>query len=277
MARLRLLACSAVLALVARASEWTPHVVTETAWSDNASNANRASDRIGALQLTADLATSRRIALTEKTALLPAGHIAVEEWPAHHPLSRFSVGLQLECRYKPGLGPYASIVAASASLDGVVGRESMRSGGAGNIQLAWRKRVGAARLEFAETMRRSDTRERTFSGTSYETSARLACDVGDAIELSFTAFGRAGDIVSYATPPRPELVALAGSRVNVATFGRPMVAYTFRAATFGGTAAIGFRVGASTHVALNGTYSETSRAALRYRNPLVSVAIVHQL
>ena len=83
-------------------------------------------------------------------------------------------------------------------------------------------------------------------------------------------------MLAYATPPRPDLLALARDRSDVDTFDRPMMAYAIKAHTLGGSIALTRSLDEQSAVILRYGARTTSRGPLTYVNHLVSVAYTRQ-
>ncbi len=99
---------------------------------------------------------------------------------------------------------------------------------------------------------------------SHVLAASARFDVAEKTRLSLGYEFRDGEVVSYAVPPRPDIVALANAQRTVATFGRPYVAYNLDAMTH--TLGIGISQALTNSVALNFRYEwhYTSRADFIY-------------
>ena len=72
---------------------------------------------------------------------------------------------------------------------------------------------------------------RVFDRFSHAFALSASFDLTERTRLSADYELRSGEVVSYAVPPRPDIVALANDRRAVGTFGEPYVAYNFDAIT----------------------------------------------
>ena len=95
----------------ARAQSWSPTVSAGATWESNATNANRGSDIVGALQFHTEFAATRRYPLGGTSALNVGGQIIVEAWPRFEGLDRGAAGIQGAWIHKFGLGPLAPTLA----------------------------------------------------------------------------------------------------------------------------------------------------------------------
>ena len=269
--------CASAVALAAAPADWAPNLTTTATWNSNATNANRSSDIIAALELRADATLTHRFALGRDDALFVGGQLAAEAWPRFSGLDAASLGPQLAWRHKFGLGALAPTFAIELAGDAVAARESARSGLAGSVTFAWRQRLDdATRIAFTHERARHDAREFVFDRTGSETALEVARDLDERWSLALAARWREGDVLSYATPPRPDLVALARVRVPNSTFDRPFVAYSVDARTLTGEVALTRALDEATALTFGYEWRQTERGPLRYVNHLVSVTLARQ-
>lgn len=267
----------ALAAGLARADEWAPNLTTTATWHSNATNANLAVDRIGALQLSGDIIASERYGLTRDDSLHPSVHFGGEWWPRFNGLTSGEAGASLEWRHKFGLAPTALLFAAEAGVDGVVAKESGRRGTAMHFRASLRKRFNDRwRVGLSHEYARHHARHGVYDRRGSETVLEIARDVTDVARLTLALLHRDGDVVSHGTPPRPDLVALAPNRLPVDTFARNMVAYSVDARTVGAKLSFIRAITEDSVVILGYEYRETERTPLRYVNHLVSLSAVHQ-
>lgn len=256
---------------------WAPNITTTATWNSNATNAGRASDTIGAFQLRADADLTHRFSLGLDDALFSSARLGLEAWPRFDGLDRATLGPRLAWQHKFGLGPLAPVFTTTLAADAVFARESDRAGLAGSVTFALRKRFDeATRLSLAHERTRHDARAFVFDRTGHETALEIARELDEHWSLAFTARWREGDVLSYATPPRPDLVALAKVRVPSNTFGRPFVAYSLDARSLTGALAFSRALDELSVLTFGYDYRVTTRGSLRYVNHLVSAGLVRQ-
>lgn len=267
----------ALILLAAFSAGWSSDVQTTVEWNSNVSNANAAADRIDAVALRADANGSVRYSLGTNDAITPAIHVGVDAWPQFAELTSVVSGFGVTWERKLGLGPFVPIVSAAAAADRINVHNSDLSGGRYTGTIGIRKRWEettqyAAKVEFA----RRESRDAVYRGQSTTLTLIVDHDLSDRVRLELTPYWRTGAVVSYATPPRPDLVALAPNRDSVETFGRPMVAYGIEARSYGSVAALVYSLGDAASLSLAYELRETNRASIRYGNQLVSVSFVRQ-
>lgn len=259
------------------AADWAPNITTTAAWNSNATNANRSSDVIGALALQADLASSARFALGSDDAVFAGAAVSTEVWTRFSGLNRISAGPRVSWQRKFGLGAFAPVFSVELAGDAVGARESARRARAGSVTAILRKRLDdATSLSLSHVRNREDARDTVFDRTAAETSLTVTRDLESGWSLTLAARWREGDVLSYATPPRADLVSLARVRAPNATFDRPMVAYSLDARSLTGSLAANRALTETTSLTFRFEWRETERGPLRYVNRLVSAGIAHQ-
>jgi hypothetical protein len=259
------------LALAAPAG-WAPNLTTTATWNSNATNAERSSDAIGALAWQLDAANTTRFGLATDDALFAGVAVRVEAWPRFDGLDRIAAGPRLAWQHKFGLGALAPTVSVELAGDAIGARAR-----AGTVTLALHKRFDAAtRFALTHEFAREDAREFVFDRTGAESTAELIRDLDAHWSVGVTARWREGDVLSYATPPRPDLVALARTRAPNHTFDRPFVAYSLDARSLTGGLAATRTLDETTALTFRYEWRRTERTSLRYVNHLVSVALTRQ-
>lgn len=277
-AGLLLLTCVALVATpAAQADEWAPNFTGTFTWQDNASNANLASDKVGALQTEWDILASERYSLGRDDSFHPAIHVGAEWWPKFRGLNRYMGGARFEWRHKFGLGPLATTIFAEAGGDFVAAQETGRRGTSAFLAFGVRKRFNDLwQASLTQEYSQHNARYAVFDRRGGETKLEIGRDLTDVARITLSLRYRDGDVLSYGTPPRPDLVDLAPNRLDVDTFDRPMVAYSVDARTLGAKAAVVRALDENSAVILGYEYRKTERSPLRYVNHLVSLALVYQ-
>lgn len=261
----------------ALAGTWSESADVAVAWQSNASNATTNADAVGALQFVVNMATRSRTSLNAADAIAPDLHLTIEAWPVFSELTTIQPGAGIEWQHKGGLGPFAPTFFAGTKLDVLLARDEDRRGFFGAVSLGVRKRVTeATRLELSQEFSRVEAKARVYDRDFAETGLRLTHDWDEDLSLGLAVFWRYGDVVSHATPPRPDLVALARDRMNVSTFDRGFVVYSLRAGTIGGRVSLSRRFTEEFSSVLAYEFRRTERRGLEYVNHLVSLAAVRQ-
>jgi hypothetical protein len=273
------LLAAAFAPFAARAQHWAPNITTTATWQSNATNADRDTDILAAVQLHSAFAVARRFALGGSDALRLGGQLTAEAWPRYDGLDRGAVGIRAGWTHKFGLGALAPTLALELAGDAFGARENGRAGRAGSATVLLQQRLDDNwRLALAYERARYDARQHAFDRTGEETSARADYDFDARWRLSATARLRHGGVLSYATPPRPDLLTAGKALTTVTTFdrNRPMVAYYFIARTVSGEAAVSRALDDATALNFAYEFRETEKGAIRYVNHLVSLGVTRQ-
>lgn len=248
-----------------------------SSWQDNATNAGRDSDRIGALRLSTELSAEQRLALGPDFTFLYGAQLAAESWPRFTGLDRAEAGPTLALRRKFGLGALAPTLTLAACGTLSAARESDRAGPAGNLSLAYAQRLDEAnRLVARVELSRLDAHTALFARTGTEATVEFAHDLDTHWRVSLAARWRAGTVLAYATPPRPDLVALARTRAPSTTFDRSFVAYSLDAHSVALAASLSRALSENVSLNLSYEWRETTRTPLTYLNRLVSLGVAYQ-
>ena len=272
-----LFAALLTLAVAARGENWAPNVTVSGTWNDNVTNANLSTDKLSSFQTEAVAVLNDRFNLTASDSLHAGIQLAGEWWPEFSGLSRALAGVRGEWRHKFGLGPHVPIFSLEAAVDFVAANESYRSGTRAGGTLGYRQRFSdrwllVATHEFSHYAARNVV----FDRQGHETALELGHDLSELTRVSVRLSYRRGDVLSYATPPRPDLVALAPHRIAVDTFDRPMVAYSVDARTVGAKVSAIRALSEESAAIVSFEWRESERTGLRYVNQLVSFSLVHQ-
>jgi hypothetical protein len=261
----------------ARADDWEPNLTTAALWHSNATNADTTTDQIDSLQLQADLLASQRYAYSRDDSVHLAGHIAAEWWPRYNGLMTGAVGARAEWRHKFGISALAPTFSIGGAADAIAAKETGRRGVSTGVTVALRKRFNdLTRGTFSHEVGWMDARYGAFDRAASETTLEVDRDLTELTRLTFTVRFRDGDVVSYGSAGRAELEALAPQRVDVETFGRPMVAYRIDARSWSARVAFIRALDQDSAVIAAYEWRETERSTLSFVNNVVSVALVHQ-
>ena len=264
-------------AFSARADNWAPNLTMTATWQDNATNANAASDRIGALQTGADFLASQRYGVGRDDSFFLTAHLGAEWWPRFDGLTTGLAGARVEWRHTFGLGAYAPVFSVEAAGDAVAARESGRRGTATGVTAALRQRLTDEwRATLIQEFSQFYAQGAVFDRSAGTTALEIDRDLTDVTRLTFRASYRDGDIVSYGRPPRPDLVGLASHRLAVDTFGDSRVAYSIAAHTVGLKAGVTHALDQNSALLFSFEMLTTNRGSLSYVNHLVSLVLVHQ-
>jgi hypothetical protein len=275
--RLGIFAASALTVAVARADDWAPNFTFSGTWNSNASNADRSSDQIDSLQFNADALAAKRYGFGRDDAVIFTGRMAGEWWPRYDQLLSGSVGGRAEWQHKFGVDALAPIFSVEGAADAVGTRETGRRGATLAATASLRKRFNdRTRVTLAHEVSWHNARFSVYDRYANETSLTLDHDVTPLTRFTLGARYRRGDVVSYATDARPDLVAISSHQLAVTTFDRDMTAYSVDARTWSARAALTRALDDNSAIILSYEWRDSRRSPLSFTNHLVSIALVHQ-
>lgn len=148
-------------------------------------------------------------------------------------LSQIEGGAKAGLEYKFGLGWRAPKLQAEiysgARAAGQAGASGLRLAPSVGVTWQFAERWGVSGRYAPEWFYAEGA---LFDSASHSLSASAWFDVFPATRLQLTGGFRHGDVVSYAIPPRPDLVALADVKQPTDVFGGERIAYRFVADTY---------------------------------------------
>lgn len=261
------------------AAAWIWQGTTEAVWQGNVTNSDRTGDRLSGLQWRTGLAGHFNRVLPGANTISAGLRLDLEIWPVFQGLDSATLGPAFSLQHKFGLGALAWVLDARATGGWSRGRESGRSGLTGQLELEIRKRWGDSwQFALGTARARHDARSVAFDSSGRENylrgEYRLNADWRVALELR----QRAGIVISYTTPPRPDLVQAGKVLTLVDTFERatPLLAYYFPADTGSAALELARSLGPSTAVYLRFEYRKTTHNDLRYLNQRSTVGVVRR-
>lgn len=260
-------------------ASWSWHGSSGAVWHGNVTNSDRTGDRLSALNWQTALTGNFHRPLPRGSALTAGLRLGFDLWPEFQRLDSLTLGPSIGLSHKFGLGDRAWVISANTSGSWVGVRESPRSGLAGELQLEARKRWSDSWQFFLGfERRRYDARGRAFSHSGRESYLRAEYQLNAGWSASLELRQRAGIVVSYTTPPRPDLVQAGKILTLVDTFERdtPLLAYYFPADTRIASFDLTRSLGRATAAYLQFEYAETTHNALRYLNQRTSVGLVRR-
>jgi hypothetical protein len=243
------------------------HSAVTLTWDDNLSNSDRDSDRIDGLMAAMLVDGSTRRSLAHGNSLTLGVRLQYETAWDYRRLGLGTFGGTLGGDHKFGIGPFAPVAGVTLGLDTLAASETDRIGLQALGNLHARFRLGNATVaEVRGEFTRRGARNAVFDGSAREGIVLLTQDAGEPWQFTATLKARQGDVVSYANPPRPDLVAEAGSIASLDTFGTARTAYTLDARSLAGGLSVAYRAGSGLTFSAGYEDRDTRRGTLRYRN-----------
>ncbi|MBP6508278.1 MAG: hypothetical protein KA257_12000 [Opitutaceae bacterium] len=263
----------AVVAGSVPAADWRGE--TRLVWHGNVTNADRAADRLAAIQSQTEVAVKRRWVLPAGNQVWVGWQFGLDAWPRFAGLDTLAGGPVLGWSHKFGLGAQVPVLVVQAAGEWVAAREEMRAGRGGALELRLQRRFGsdwqlAGGVEWEKYRARGHAFRRAGREYFLRTDYQMA-----RWNFMLELHARTGVVVSYTSPPRPDLVQAGKVLTLVDTFEREssLLAYYFPADTRSGAVEATRGLDAQTAVFLRFEYRDTTHNAVRYLNQLSSLGI----
>ncbi len=274
-----LLVLAWLITLTGLAADGQYLTVAGLTWHSNVTNSDRPADRLSALQWRTELAGDFNRSLPHGNTVSTGWHLGLDLWPKYQGLDSLTLGPSLGLTHKFGLGAQAWVLRANATGGWVGVRESDRSGLSGNIRLEVKKRWGNSwQFTLGTERARYDARHLAFTRSGRENYLRAICHLNERWHATVELRQRAGIVVSYTSPPRPDLVQAGKVLTLVDTFerGTPLLAYYFPADTRSGSLELSRTLGRTSSSFVRFEYQETTHKNLRYLNQRSTVGVVRR-
>jgi hypothetical protein len=250
---------------------------TGTFYDSNLSNSDRQSDEQPDL---AWLTTARVIdswQLTRDLRFDVDADLLASVWRQYYEFDQISPGFSAGLRYRFGLGRSAPWLLLENHLGYAWFRETARDGCRETLAL----RGGLALSERIAMEAGYAFENFAASGNFFDTQAhrvdvRLMVDVTSALRLSLGYVYREGDVIAYARPPRPDIVAVASAEMeDVDAFGAlpPRNAYKLLGRTNGAAVSAAYAVTKNVSIEVSYEFDVTSHDPLQYQNHYVQARV----
>lgn len=271
-------ACATFVLLLPGASrsngDWIRDFRGEVSYDDNLSNSNRGADQRDDFALEGHARFGRFGELTDDLRLTVTADLDARTFVHYEDFNSVTVGSTMSLRYRFGLGAMAPFVRVEGSGGYADFKQTLQSGGRFRAGIAIGKRL-TERLALDASYFFEDIggHIRLFERRSHTFALAAAFDLTERTQVTAVYELREGEVISYAVPPRPDIVALANDRREVDTFGRPYVAYNLDATTH--TLAFGVSQALTESVSVSARYEwqATNRSQISYFGNVVRVSI----
>lgn len=257
-------------------AEWRLDAETGPLYNSNLSNSDRASDEKDDWAWKANVRLGNGLQLTRDLRLNLAADLRGEVWDRFYPFDRIGVGISAALRYRLGLGRQAPWISLEQRIGYDRFQDSIRSGWDESLRLrggiAISERIA---LEGAYTFENFAGPGNFFDLQGHGLNGRVIYDLTSSWQFGLGYSYRDGNVISYAVPPRPDIVALAPERRPIDTFGsNPLyTAYRLRGQTHAVSVFAAYGLSKHLSVQLGYEYANTSHASLEYENHLVEARI----
>lgn len=260
----------ALLVSTARA-DWRIEAETGALYESNLSNSDRAADAKDDFAWQSALQIGNALQLNRDMRLNLGLDLREQVWARFDAFNHLAPGGSAGLRYRFGLGRTAPWLLVEDHVAYSFFKEDGRSG----IENRFRVRGGFGltsrlALEAAYTMDDFAARDRFWDLTGNSGSIRLTFAATSSLQLGLGYSYRAGQVISYALPPRPDIVGLTADLESVNSFGSPpYTAYHLRGNSHTLSASVGYSLGQHLSIQINYEFRQTSSGPLDYDNHLV--------
>ena len=248
-------------------ADWIRDFSLSGSYNDNISNSQRSADVRSAWSSAATARVGKFTQLSEALRFTFTLDLAAQLWTDYPNLNNFETGGTAALRWRFGLGAMAPFLRAEVSAHYAGFGQDLQDGGRYRGAITLGKRL-TERLEVqaAFLLDSAQAVSQVFDQNGIGFVLRAAFDLTNRTQLTLDYTYRHGEVISYAVPPRPDIVALANNRIAVNTFGQPYVAYNLDATTQG--FAVGLNQALTENLGCSCRYErwETSRSFLQYTN-----------
>jgi hypothetical protein len=271
-----LLSVSFAVAFGVAHADWRFDAETGGLYDSNLSNLDRASDVKDDWAWKTDLRIANGFQLSRDLRLNVAADLRGQLWNRFDAFNKIGSGAAIGLRYRFGLGPLAPWISLENRTVYDRFNETARSGWDESCRLA--SGIALSKwiaLEAGYTFENFAAADDFFDEQGHRASARAIVDVTSSLQIAFGYTYREGDVISYAVPPRPDILPLAIERELVTTFGSNprYTAYRLLGRTHTVSVSAGYAVTTYLSVQLGYEYAVTGHDPLQYENHLVEAKI----
>ena len=263
------------MALSAARADWRVEAETGALYDSNLSNSDRTSDVKDDLAWQSNLQVGNGFQLAHDVRLNLAADLREQVWARFDAFNNVAPGGTASLRYRFGLGRLAPWVLVEDRLSYAAFKENDRSG----VDNRFRIRGGFGinerlSVEATYTFDNYDAKSPFWDLSGNSGAIRLTFDATSSLQVALGYLYRNGEVISYAIPPRPDLVAIASERELVNSFGSPpYMAYRLRGVTNAFSASAGYTISKYFSVQVNYEFRNTTHGPLEYVNHLVEAKV----
>ena len=257
-------------------AEWRFDAETGFVYDSNLSNSDRPSDEKDDGAWTTDLRIGNGFQLSRDLRLNLGADLRGHLWDQFGAFNEIGAGASAGLRYRFGLGRQAPWILLEERIGYDRFHETVRSG----WDEALRLRGGIAiseriALEAGYTFGNFTAPDDFFDMQGHTANARVIVDLTSSLQVVLGYTYRDGDVISYAVPPRPDILLLTSERRPVTTFGTDPLytAYRLRGQTHAVSISAGYALTKYLSVRLAYEYAATSHDPLQYENHLVEAKV----
>lgn len=264
-----------VLGLLSARADWRFDAESGAFYDSNLSRSDRAADEQEDWAWKSDVRLGNGFQLSRDLRLNLSGDVGGRIWGRFSAFNSVALGGSAGFRYRFSLGRQAPWLAVEDRLAYELFEENERSGWdnkfriSGGVGLTDRISVEAA--YFFENFA---ARDGFFDRTGHSGVVRLAIDVTSSLQMALGYGYRDGDVISYAVPPRPDILLLTSETKPVESFDIPYVAYRLQGSTHTISLSAGYALTKSMSIQVAYEYLHTCHDPLEYENHVVEAKFV---
>ena len=257
----------------AAGADWRFEAESGTVYESNISNSDRDLEDDWAWQNSARV--SNGLQLTRDLRLSFGVDVFDQFWANFRDFNNFQPGGLFGLRYRFGLGRNAPWVFVEDHIGYSFFGDKDRSG----LENRFRAGGGIAltdrlSLEAAYRFENFDARDPFWDWSGHTAMARLTFDLTSSCQIAVGYSYRSGEVISYALPPRPDLVGIASERESVDTFGFPnYTAYKMHGITNSVSASAAYTVNKYVSIVMSYEYRNTFHKPLEYEGHIFEAKV----
>ena len=257
-------------------AEWRFDAETGGFYDSNLSNSDRASDEEYDLAWKTDLRIGNGFQLSRDLRLNVAGDLHSAVWDHYDAFTEIGAGASAGLRYRFGLGRRAPWILLEERIGYDRFHETVRSGWDESLRLrggiALSERIA---LEAGYIFGNFAAPDNFYDIQGNTGVARIIVDLTSSLQVVLGCSYREGNVISYAVPPRPDILRITSESQPVTTFGtNPLyIAYRLRGQTNAVSVSAGYALSRYLSVQLAYEYAVTSHDPLQYENHLVEAKV----
>lgn len=247
-------------------ADWRFEADTSAVYDSNLSNSERESDIKDDWSWHSNVRVTNGFQLTRDLRLNLSADISGQVWRRYYDFTNIRPAGSLGLRYRFGLGRTAPWV----MVEDDVGYGSFIDDDRSGLDNRFRVSAGVGltdRLAFEAgyLFEHFDARDPFWDWAGHTALARLTFDLTSSFQVSVGYSYRSGEVISYARPPRPDLVAIASERDIVDTFGFPnYTAYKLHGITNSVSVSAAYTLKKYVSIVMSYEYRNTFHSSLEY-------------
>jgi hypothetical protein len=257
-------------------ADWRFDAETGVLYDSNLSNSDRASDEKDDWAWKSDVRIGNGFQLSRDLRLNVAADLEGQVWDRFHDFDEIGAGASAGLRYRFGLGSQAPWVLVEDRLAHNFIRDSAQSGLAERFDI----RGGTAitrrlAVEAGYTLDNFAAPDRFYDRQGNGADVRFTFDATSSLQIRLGYAFRYGDVISYAVPPRPDIVRLSSEHRSDEAFGtNPLYTqYHLEASSNRVSVSAAYALAKYLSVQVGYEYVATQHGRLQYENHLVEAKV----